>query len=147
MYAYLDRRVSTLDPGSAFLLWAIRTAAGAIVAERCLGAALGPGFARYGVEPALPSFAMAMAVLVRETSRTIEVMPARCATVGEDEAMLLSLLGATDRDADGRVAAVIAMLIEDETARTAGFHAARTLALELLSAGLAPATHEGPDAR
>ena len=143
MYNYLDRPVASLDRGAAFLLWAIRTGAAAMVGRRCLGAALGPGFGRSGAEGALPSFAMAMAVLVRDANRTITIMPARCCTVAEDEAILLSLLGATDDDADARSRAVISLLIDDETARIAAFRAVRVLAIELLAAGLAPATCEG----
>ncbi|WP_326524171.1 hypothetical protein [Sphingomonas sp.] len=143
MYAYLDRPVTSLDRGAAFLLWAIRTCTTAIIGRRCLGIALGPGFGSHGAEGALPSFAVAMAVLVREANRTIEIMPARCCRVGEDEAILLSLLGATDDGADARVRAVVEMLVDDDGARVAAFRAARTLAIELLAAGLAPATFEG----
>lgn len=147
MYAYLDRPVVSLDRGSAFLLWAIRAAAGALVGRRCMGATLGPGFAKVDASAALPSFAMAMAVLVREANRTIAIGAACSPRVGDDEAVLLAILGATDPGAESRVAASIALLVDAPDARTCATRAARTLALELLSAGLAPARYEGSSRR
>ncbi len=143
MYAYLDRPISALDSGAALLVWSIRAAALAVSQRRCLGATLAPGFRRYGAEGALPHFAMAMTVLVREASEPIEVRTLSCPNVGEHEAVLLALFAATEPGADARVRGALGQLVPDADALGVLHRAFRAVTAELLAAGVAPAGQEG----
>ena len=143
MYEYLDRPITTLDPASRFLLWAVRAAASALGERRCMGAALGPGFACIGLDEALPHFAIGMAVLVREASQPIHIAKPNCCCVAEHEALLLTLLTAADMGDDARVQATAALLVEGEQSAATLARALRAVTAEVLAHGLMPARPYG----
>lgn len=144
MYRYLDQPIAALDPGSQFILWAIRGAADAIASKHCLGAVLGPGFARYGAGSALPHFAMAVAVFTREVEPPVDIMPPGDAAVTEHEALLIAMFVATDLQADARVHATLSRLLARPDTLATAHRAMRTSTAHLLSAGM---TSAAPDVR
>lgn len=143
MYHYFDRPTASLDRTSAFLLWAIRAGSSALAGRRCIGATLGPGFGRLGLEAALPHFAIGLAVLVREAAQPIRVMAAGCCRVGEHEAMLLALLTAVEPDAERRVGETARILLESAAAADTFTRAWRAMTAAVLAQGLMPAQRDG----
>ena len=140
MYRYLDRSVATRDVGARFLVWAIREGTATITSRRCIGAALGPAFTRHGAATALPPFAMAMALLLRDQGEQAAVEPCQCARINEYEALLLTMFAATEPAGDRRVAATLDLMIDDPMTAAAAHRAIRTVTAKLLEAGLAPAS-------
>ncbi len=145
MYQFIDQPLTVLDSTSRFLLGAIRDAAAALAERRCLGAALGPGFGRLGLNEALPHFAIAMAVLAREANQTVVIAKANCCRVTEHEALLLTLLTAADARDEARVHATAKLLVDDEASANTLHRALRTITAEVLIHGLMPARFLGID--
>lgn len=111
MYAYLDRNLTTLGPGARFAVWAIRSWVAAIQRRQCPCRALAPGFARHGVESALPHLSMAMSVLNCEAQESLVFRPACHPQVGEHEALLLDLLATSGIRPDPQIRATLALLV------------------------------------
>lgn len=138
MYRYLDRPVGALGTSEAFLLWAARAAVAAMGQRICLGAELGPAFGRHDLAAGLPHFAMAMALLSRDSEQPLEVMTPGTPRVSEGEAVLLELFGASDPQADARVHATLALVLPNPELVTAAHRAVRRFTAVLVAAGMAP---------
>ncbi|QKS01099.1 hypothetical protein F9288_16785 [Sphingomonas sp. CL5.1] len=100
MYRYLDRPIDTLHRHDRLLIASMRHWVRAVAAGRCPCAAGAAAFRYEGVEPALPDFNMAMAVLNAEALVRLRFAPPCAGAVGDDEARLLALF-ATGVDGTG----------------------------------------------
>lgn len=91
MYAYVDRPVASLNPGSRFLLMSMRRWVMALASKRCAPSAIGAAFGAHDLLPALPSFHELMSILNHHARQNIRFAPGCCPRVSEDEAVLLAL--------------------------------------------------------
>jgi hypothetical protein len=112
MYDFVDRRVTTLDPGSRFLVWSTRLWVTAVGLGQCPTPAVAPAFARWRAIGALPAFMKAMALLNRDALETFHFRPLACECVSEHEAIVLSVVRAMHQgklvDATDTLAMVVA---------------------------------------
>jgi hypothetical protein len=113
MYRFIDRPIAGLAPGEQMLVWSMRAWVGAMTAQRCPCATLGPAFARWRVPELLPDFNMTMFVLNGDGLRQMR-FGAGCAQVHDDEAMLLVLFHAAAGGDDRRVRRLAAQLVNGE---------------------------------
>lgn len=97
MYDYVDQPLNHLDHGSHFLVQSMRHWVQAVHKQRCPACIIGPTFAQWGVMPALAPFQLMMATLNLHGLQDMSFAPCRCPKVGEDEAILISLI-ATSRN-------------------------------------------------
>lgn len=94
MYRFLDRPILSLAPGDQMLLWSMRSWVAAMALQRCPCAALGASFERWKVADLLGDFNMTMCLLNGEGTGPLRFCQPGCATVRDDEAMLLALFHA-----------------------------------------------------
>ena len=110
VYRFLDRPVCSMAPGHQMILWSIRSWVVAMSLQRCPCSALGPSFERWRVAELLGDFNMAMFLLNAEGVGPLRFGQPNCATVHDDEAMLLTLFDAAadgDETLVGRLAAQV----------------------------------------
>lgn len=134
MYDLIDRPVALLAPGGRFLLWAMRGWIQSATRGTCPPGALAPAFARHGVLPALPHLHMLLVELNRSATRRVAFAPLACATIGDDEAVMLQVC----RDATQnppRARATLELLLDEEVVGGA-FSALLSIVSRLKEGGL-----------
>lgn len=139
MYRFVDRLPSNLDEHHHFLIGAMRQWTNAARAGRCPCAALAPGFAWRGVEPALPDFTALMALLDGHAARWLRFGMPGAEHVTADEAVLLALFAAAldgDALAVRRIAATLVADITPPAAIRRMATAAEWVALRFVQAPL-----------
>lgn len=114
MYAYLDRRVDTLDEPVGFLLAAMRMWVHRARAGRCPCAALAPAFASKGGDPALRDFLITMAALDRDGTGRLAFSTVGAERVSDDEARLLGMFSAALAGKFATTRRIAAGLVQDE---------------------------------
>lgn len=137
MYAFVDRRLSDLDPGTRFLAWAMRNWVVDAGQRVCPAARVAGPFAACNLLSGLQPFLRLMTTLNRFGLETMHFCRPACPRLSEHEAILLSLacLAADGRTAD--VAAAVPLLVEEEAAGEA-LIALDALAKAMTAADLAP---------
>lgn len=88
MYAFVNRRVSQLDPANQFLVWAMRGWVEAVGQKQCPGQAIGAAFARQNMIAGLHPFLRMMAVLF------LNLRDSRTCAIGDAQRGLLFEPGA-----------------------------------------------------
>jgi hypothetical protein len=114
VYRFLDRPVFGLPPGDQMILWSMRSWVAAMSVQKCPCATLGPSFERWRVVELLRDFNMAMFLLNAEGTGPLRFGQPGCATVHDDEAVLLTLFHAS-ADGEERLAGrLAAQLVKPE---------------------------------
>ncbi|AQR73939.1 hypothetical protein [Sphingomonas sp. LM7] len=125
MYQYLDRTVCELGSGEALLVWAMRQWVEAMRGGRCPCAALGPTLSARRLGAILPDFNIAMMLLDREGVCALQFRPVTCASLGDDEALLLALHAAAAQGQQAVVQNIVQALVKPEAQRTLQLAATR----------------------
>lgn len=114
MYDFVDRPVTSLDPGARFLVWAMRAWVSAMGTRTCPATVLGQGFAQWRMIAGLQPFLRAMALFNRKGLETFHFCALGCNHVSEHEAIIISLLCSLRDDRPEVVADTLALLVEDD---------------------------------
>lgn len=114
MYEFLDRRVTSLDRGGRFLVWAMRSWVAASSASTCPARALAPAFGKYGMLPALHPFLHMMAVFNRFALENFSFGRPDCNQVLEHEAIILAAVACQGSPAARSVPGTLALLLDEE---------------------------------
>lgn len=114
MYDFLDRPVTTLDPGGRFLIWAMRSWVKAMGESQCPGQAIGSAFARWNMISGLQPFLRIMALFNRHGLETFGFCQLKCNHVSEHEAIVLSLICSLRESRPDVVGDTAALLIEED---------------------------------
>lgn len=125
MYQYLDKTVTELTSGDALLVWAMRQWVEAMRGGRCPCAALGPALAARRLGALLPDLNIAMMLLDREGAGELQFRHVTCASLGDDEALLLALHAAAAKGQGIVVQNIVEALVKPEAQRTLQFAATR----------------------
>ncbi|MDE8650129.1 hypothetical protein [Novosphingobium album (ex Liu et al. 2023)] len=91
MYEFVDRPLSTLDPGCRFLVWSMRAWVMMLGNRACPAQAIAPAFARWRMIGGLQPFHRAMLIFNRDALETFAFCSLGCDHVSEHEALILSL--------------------------------------------------------
>lgn len=137
MYHYLDRAVTSLDPGGRFTVWAMRGWVVAMHRRQCPCKALAVGFQHWHAAAALPHFAMAMTILNCESLEKRTFRAPGHPRVSEDEALLLDLLGKSGTARARDIRATLAMIVNEPAVPSLAI-ALESAALALADRGLRP---------
>lgn len=119
MYALIDRPVTALDPGSRFLLWAMRGWTDSAMRRRCPPGALGPAFGKMRTLDALPHFHIFMISLNRHARQKIELAAMDHPIIGEHEAILLALWHDAAADQSMHAKTILTLILTEEAVSTA----------------------------
>lgn len=146
MYEFLDRRVTSLDLGGRFLVWAMRSWVAAASASTCPARAIAPAFGKYGMLPALHPFLHMMAVFNRFALETFSFGKPDCKRVLEHEAIILAAVACQGSPAARSVPGTLALLLDEEQI-TGALEALARLGHALDAAELALQLKGGDDRR
>jgi hypothetical protein len=114
MYDFLDRPVTSLDPGGRFLIWSMRSWVKAMSDRSCPASVLGNAFARWGMIAGLQPFLRMMAVFNRSGLETFQFCALACNHVSEHEAIILSLVCSLNEGRPEAVCDTLALLVEED---------------------------------
>lgn len=114
MYDFIDRPVTSLDPGGRFLVWAMRSWVSAMGTRTCPATVLGQGFAQWRMIAGLQPFLRTMALFNRKGLETFHFCALACNHVSEHEAIIVSLLCSLRDDRPEVLAETLALLVEDD---------------------------------
>lgn len=143
MYDFVDRRVTDLDRGGRFLLWAMRRWVHEMTFRRCPMTAMGPTFIQHRLRAALQPFDEAMTILNRHGAMNFRFAPVNCQRVTEDEAVLLQLVRSMRADSTADVRATIALIVREEQVQPM-LSALTRLSMRLAVTGLVPERPAAP---
>jgi hypothetical protein len=115
MYEFLDRPVTSLDQGSRFLVWSLRSWVKAMGERQCPGSALGGAFARWNVIAGLQPFLRTMTLLNRSGLETFQFCALGCNHVSEHEAIILSLVCSLGDSRPQALRDTLALLIDEDS--------------------------------
>lgn len=91
MYQFVDRPLSTLDPGCRFLVWSMRAWVMMLGNRSCPAQAIAPAFARWRMIGGLQPFHRVMLIFNRDALETFAFCGLGCDRVSEHEAIILGL--------------------------------------------------------
>lgn len=114
MYDYLDQPVARLDHGGRFLIWAMRHWVQAMHDRQCPACVIGPAFVKWRIMPALGPFQTMMATLNMHALHDLNFAPCRCATVSEDEALLIGLIAGVGQRTSEEMTRIAALVVADD---------------------------------
>jgi hypothetical protein len=143
MYQFIDRPVTSLDPGGRFLVWAMRSWVTAMAARTCPANALAGAFAKGKMIWGLQPFLRMMAQFNRHGLENFQFCALPCNHVSEHEAIIVSLVCALRDERPERVTDTLARLVEEECIGDQ-LTAICALARSLDAAGLYPAPPVAP---
>jgi hypothetical protein len=115
MYEFLDRPVTSLDQGSRFLVWSLRSWVKAMGERQCPGSALGGAFARWNMIAGLQPFLRTMTLLNRSGLETFQFCALGCNHVSEHEAIILSLVCSLRDSRPQALHDTLALLIDEDS--------------------------------
>lgn len=139
MYEFLDRRVTSLDRGGRFLIWAMRSWVAAASTNTCPARVIAPTFGRNGMLPALHPFLHMMAVFNRFALETFAFGKPGCNRVLEHEAIILAAVVCQGSPAARSVPGTLALLL-DEDHIAGALDALARLGRALIAAELPPSS-------
>lgn len=114
MYDFVDRPITSLDPGGRFLIWTMRSWVKCMYAGRCPCTTIGPAFAKWKMIAGLPHFHMMMMVFNREARATFRFGPLECNRVREHEAIIISLIHGMRMSRPDTVRVTLALIVNDD---------------------------------
>ena len=113
MYDFVDRPVTSLDPGGRFLVWAMRSWVHSLHGQRCPAGAIAPAFARWKMIAGLPHFHTMMLLLNHEALEDLSFGPLPCNRVREHEALVISLIYGMRMSRPVAVRKTLALVVND----------------------------------
>ena len=119
MYDFVDRPVTSLDPGGRFLIWTLRNWVKTLSEGRCPAAAVGPAFVKWHMMPALPAFHRMLTLLNVHGLQMFRVAPVECRSVAEYEAVFLSLVNGLGQGRLVILRDTLSLLVEEAHVSTA----------------------------
>ncbi|MCB2048266.1 MAG: hypothetical protein KDE32_08570 [Novosphingobium sp.] len=142
MYAFVDRPVTSLDRGSRFLIWSMRSWSLAVRQKHCPGPLLAPAFAKWRMIGALQPFLRLMIAFERDSLMPVSFCSLRCLRIAEHEAIMLAVFVAMTSGDRLSVRDTLAGLVSEELVGDA-LGSVEAIASALAKAELVPAA---PDA-
>lgn len=139
MYEYVDRPVTSLDPGSRLLVWLMRNWVRSVHARRCPCTAIGTTFVQYDMPDALPHFQMMMLTINREASEKFGFGDVHCNHVLEHEALLISLMQRVPQSSPDAMRTMLGVVVAQDAVATL-YLAMSAFADEMVNAGILPAS-------
>lgn len=115
MYDFLDRPVTSLDPGGRFLVWSMRSWVKAMGDRQCPATVVGGAFARWNLIRGLQPFLKMMTIFNRTGLETFHFCALPCNHVSEHEAIILSLVCSLRDDRPDTLQGTLALLVEEES--------------------------------
>lgn len=115
MYDFLDRPVTSLDPGGRFLIWSMRSWVKAMGERQCPANAIGNAFARWNMIRGLQPFLRMMALFNRSGLETFQFCSLPCNHVSEHEALILGLVCGLNDGRPDVLRDTLAMLVEEDS--------------------------------
>ena len=137
MYAFVDRPVTSLDEGSRFLVWSMRSWATVVHSRTCPGPALAPAFAKWRMIAGLQPFLRLMLALDRDALVHLQFCALPCNRICEHEAVLLSVYSALGRGDTSTARDTLALLVNPDSLGDS-FGAAVEISQVLHQASLVP---------
>ena len=114
MYDFVDRPITSLDPGGRFLVWSMRSWVKSLDKNRCPAAAIGPAFAKWNMIKGLQPFHRAMLTFNARGLETFLFCALPCQHVSEHEAIILSLVCSLRDSRPQAVRDTLALLVEED---------------------------------
>ena len=115
MYDFLDRPVTSLDPGGRFLVWSMRSWVKAMGDRMCPATVVGGAFAKWNMIRGLQPFLKMMTIFNRTGLETFHFCALPCNHVSEHEAIILSLVCSLRDDRPDALRDTLALLVEEES--------------------------------
>lgn len=115
MYDFIDRPVTSLDPGGRFLVWAMRSWVKAMGERTCPATALGSAFAQWKMISGLQPFLRMMALFNRKGLETFHFCALACNHVSEHEAIIISVICSLRDHRPDVVADTLTLLVEEDS--------------------------------
>lgn len=115
MYDFVDRPVTSLDPGARFLVWSMRSWVKALDDGRCPATVIGPAFAKWNMISGLQPFHRAMLIFNVRALETFRFCPLPCNHVSEHEAIILSLICSLRDSRPELVCNTLALLVDEDS--------------------------------
>lgn len=115
MYEFLDRPVTSLDPGGRFLVWSMRSWVKAMGERMCPATVVGGAFARWNAIRGLQPFLKMMTIFNRTGLETFHFCSLPCNHVSEHEAIILSLVCSLRDSRPDSVRDTLALLVEEDS--------------------------------
>lgn len=115
MYEFLDRPVTSLDPGGRFLVWSMRSWVRAMGDRLCPATVIGGAFAKWNLIRGLQPFLKMMTMFNRTGLETFHFCALPCNHVSEHEAIILSLVCSLRGDRPDALRDTLALLVEEES--------------------------------
>lgn len=115
MYDFLDRPVTSLDPGGRFLVWSMRSWVKAMGDRMCPATVIGGAFAKWNMIRGLQPFLKMMTIFNRTGLETFHFCALPCNHVSEHEAIILSLVCSLRDSRPDCVRDTLALLVEEES--------------------------------
>ncbi len=114
MYEFVDRPLTSLDPGGRFLVWSMRSWVKAMGERTCPATVVGGAFCKWNMIRGLQPFLKMMTIFNRTGLETFHFCALPCNHVSEHEAIILSLVcSLRDRRPDS-VRDTLTLLIEED---------------------------------
>ena len=111
MYAFLDRQVSELDPGSELLLRVMRAWVLAVAARNCPTQRIIPILSEAGAPPVAGKLHFVMQLLHRNGNQPMKFGQMEKPRITEAEALMLGLWADTTRDRGPNACATLELLV------------------------------------
>ena len=115
MYEFLDRPVTSLDPGGRFLVWSMRSWVKAMGDRMCPATVVGGAFARWNMIRGLQPFLKMMTIFNRSGLETFHFCALPCNHVSEHEAIILSIVCLLRDSRPDSVRDTLALLVEEDS--------------------------------
>lgn len=115
MYEFLDRPVTSLDPGGRFLVWSMRSWVKAMGERVCPATVVGGTFAKWRMIRGLQPFLKMMTIFNRTGLETFHFCALPCNHVSEHEAIILSLVCSLRDSRPDSVRDTLALLVEEDS--------------------------------
>ena len=114
MYDFVDRPVTTLDPGGRFLVWGMRRWVKAMNDRQCPAQAIGRAFAKWHMLAGMQPFLRIMALFNYYGLETFGFCQLQCNHISEHEAIILNLVCSLRDSRPEIVRDTAALLVEED---------------------------------
>jgi len=114
MYEFVDRPVTSLDPGGRFLVWSMRSWVKAMGERTCPATVVGGAFSKWNVIRGLQPFLKMMTIFNSTGLETFHFCALPCNHVSEHEAIILSLVCSLRDWRPDSVRDMVTLLVEED---------------------------------